>query len=100
METESSNNNHSSRNKLTTGDFKSRSRSKEKAMSNKSSPAVRPQKSTFTPPENWVDAPEFVPRWLASNSGMYMALCFNRYLVVKLVVKASSKTRVHVTVTI
>lgn len=25
-------------------------------------------KSTFKPPENWVDAPEFVPRWMTGGN--------------------------------
>ncbi|CAL8142429.1 unnamed protein product [Orchesella dallaii] len=66
METENRNT-CSSRN-VFTGELKSNPRSKERLNnSSKSSAPAQPQ-STFTPPANWVDAPEFVPRWLAASS--------------------------------
>lgn len=45
---------------------KAKSRSREKLNLSKSPPSSPVKPSTFKPPENWANAPEFVPSWLAA----------------------------------
>lgn len=59
----SSSSNMSSQSEARTKLVKLKSRSREKLNTSASSKVP----STFKPPENWANAPEFVPSWLAAS---------------------------------